>query len=278
MNSRTVNKIRADLILKRPLIHCITNPISINQCANTVLAVGARPIMAEHPLEAAEITASADALMLNIANITDARMESIRISAGIAAERGIPFLLDVVGLACSSLRRSFISALLSERSPDVIKGNYSEICALFYDDYRSAGVDAHSSATLEMTARAAQGAAEKYGCVVLASGKADIITDGKRTVYAHNGTPRLGEITGTGCMQGALAAAFLSCSQSFEAAAAACTVMGICGELAAGKNGAGSFQTAFFDALSTLDDGVVDDRISVTTSPTDILHQHTAVL
>ena len=65
---------------KRPLIHCITNPISITQCANAILAVGARPIMAEHPEEVAEITETADALLLNLGNITDVRMESMKIA------------------------------------------------------------------------------------------------------------------------------------------------------------------------------------------------------
>ena len=75
MNAVEVNGIRSSEYAKNPLIHCITNPISINQCANAVLSAGARPIMAEHPLEVAEITATASALMLNIANITDVRME-----------------------------------------------------------------------------------------------------------------------------------------------------------------------------------------------------------
>ena len=91
---------------QKPLIHCITNPISIHQCANAVLAVGGRPIMAEHPAEVQEITATARALMLNLGNITDVRMESMYLSAQAAREGKIPILLDAVGVACSRLRRS----------------------------------------------------------------------------------------------------------------------------------------------------------------------------
>ena len=115
-----IHKIRADIIRKKPLIHCITNPISINQCANAILAVGARPIMAEHPGEAAEITETAQALLLNLGNITDVRMKSMAISAAAAADRGIPFVLDAVGIACSQLRKNYITELLRNVTPTII--------------------------------------------------------------------------------------------------------------------------------------------------------------
>lgn len=85
-------------IQNEPLIHCITNPISINQCANVVLAVGARPIMAEHPEEVAEITEMAKALLLNLGNITDVRMKSMMISAKVARGKQIPTVIDAVEL------------------------------------------------------------------------------------------------------------------------------------------------------------------------------------
>ena len=118
---------------KHPLIHCITNPISINQCANAILAIGARPIMAEHPSEVREITETSDALMLNLGNITDARMVSMKNALLAAKEKGIPAILDAVGIACSKLRRNYISELLEIGIPTVIKGNYSEIYALYHD-------------------------------------------------------------------------------------------------------------------------------------------------
>ena len=263
MTERDIKEIRKKVREKRPLIHCITNPISINQCANTVLSMGARPIMAEHPLEAAEITETASALMLNIANITDARMKSVRISAQTAVQNNIPFILDIVGISCSTLRREYVHSLIKDFSPTVIKGNYSEICALYDSGYKSSGVDAHSSATIEKTVNAAVSSAKKYNSVILASGKRDIVTDGKKLLFADNGTSRLGEITGTGCMLGALAAAYLSCSDGFSAAAAACVVLGICGETASVHQGMGSFSTALFDALSLVSDGDIQEKIRV---------------
>ena len=112
-----------------PLIHCITNPISIHDCANMILAVGARPIMAEHPEEVEEITEVSSALMLNLGNITDARIISMQRALSTANRKNIPVLLDLVGVTCSQLRRSFAKQLLSQGVFSVIKGNISEILA-----------------------------------------------------------------------------------------------------------------------------------------------------
>ena len=261
MTVSDILEIKNRVRLERPLIHCITNPISINQCANTVLSAGARPIMAEHPLEAAQITKTASALMLNIANITDARIKSIRISAETAAENNIPFILDAVGIACSDLRRDYVHKLINDFNPAVIKGNYSEICALYDSTYKSSGVDAHSSATAEKTIKAASSCALKYNTVILVSGVRDIVTDGEKLVFIDNGTPRLGEITGTGCMLGALAAAYISCGGAFLSAAAACAVLGICGEKASVYKGMGSFSAALFDELSLVSDDDIEKML-----------------
>ena len=114
-------KLRKQIKDDKPLIHCITNPISIHDCANVILAVGARPIMAEHPAEVADITASAGALMLNLGNITDARIESMKRSMRRAVENDIPVLLDLVGVACSGLRLDLARELMSIGHPAVLK-------------------------------------------------------------------------------------------------------------------------------------------------------------
>lgn len=253
----------ADLKARIPLIHCITNPISIHQCANTVLAVGARPIMAEHPMEVREITETADALMLNLGNITDIRMQSMCISAICAKERQIPFLLDAVGIACSKLRRDFLLDLMKQAMPAVIKGNYSEILALYQQSYRAAGVDSDIGLTAEAAENAAVSLARQYRTVVLASGKADIITDGSRLVRVHNGTAQLSAVTGTGCMLGALCASFLAAGPDMDAAVAACAALGICGELAQTPQGSGSFMVNLMDALSTLTDAGIANHLKM---------------
>ena len=237
---------------RKPLIHCITNPISINQCANLILAIGCRPIMAEHPAEVREITRTSASLLLNLGNIPDARMESIPLAADEAAHSSIPIVLDAVGVACSSLRRGFVYDFLKTHTPTVLKGNYSEIKALYDAEYLGVGVDADSSLTVPEISTCAIKLSRKHNCIILASGKTDIVTDGKRMIHISNGCMQLGKITGSGCMLGAAVACFLTESQSITAAAHACAFLGICGELSESELGCGTFSAKLMDKLSTL--------------------------
>ena len=262
-----MHDIREAVRVKQPLIHCITNPISINQCANGILAVGARPIMAEHPAEVREITETADALMLNLGNITDARMRSMKISFQTAKGRNIPVILDAVGIACSRLRREYIAELLEMGVPTVIKGNYSEIFALYHDAYRSSGVDADAAINEAAVCNAAARLAKKYNAAILASGKTDIVSDGTKTVRIKNGTPQLSTVTGTGCLLGALCGAYLSVCADMNAAVTACLVLGICGQIAKTPRGSGSFMVNLMDALSTLTDVKFEKSIDMEELP-----------
>lgn len=249
-----ISEIRALVKQNRPLVHCITNPISINSCANVILSAGARPIMAEHPEEAAVITGSAGAVMLNLGNITDVRKQSMMISAREAKDKGIPFVLDVCGAACLATRRKYALELIEKYTPSVVKGNYSEVVALLNEGYSSSGVDADSALTIDAVSSAAVSLAKALGTVILASGSTDIVTDGREAAFIHNGTQQLGTITGTGCMQGALCAAYLSAAGAFDAAQAACVVFGVCGQLAKTDKGSGTFGVNLLDALSTASD------------------------
>ena len=199
---------------EKPLIHCITNPISIHDCANVVLAVGARPIMAEHPAEVTDITASAGALMLNLGNITDARIESMKRSMRTAMENKIPVLLDLVGVACSDLRLDLARELLSIGHPAVLKGNMSELLAVSGLPSHAIGIDAGAQDALtaenmETVSEELRAFSRSNQAIVLATGKQDFVTDGERVVLVQNGSAALSGITGTGCMVGALTAAFL---------------------------------------------------------------------
>lgn len=208
-----------------PLIHCIANPISIHDCANVVLAAGARPIMAEHPGEVREITAGARALALNIGNITDARKESVLICMEEAARRRIPAVLDMVGIGCSSMRRQLVLDCLDRRreicpqAPLILKGNLSEIKTLATagekEPVHTDGVDARAcdGLTRENEAQTIQmirGLAAAHQAVILATGKTDVIADDRNTYLADNGCPAMSQITGTGCMLTVLAAVYAS--------------------------------------------------------------------
>lgn len=253
-----INNIIEEVKAKRPLIHSITNPISINQCANTILAVGARPIMAEHPKEVLEITKTASALMLNLGNITDVRIESMLISAKAAREEKIPCILDLVGIACSKLRRNFAIKLIENNDITLIKGNYSEIAALYNCEYKAIGVDTDKSLDEEYISKAAAELSKKYNTLILASGKVDIATDGEKVIYIKNGTSQLATVTGTGCMLGALLSCCLAVKQDINAVITGAAVLGICGELSETEKGSGSFMTRLMDNLSTF--GEVEEK------------------
>ena len=246
-----------------PLIHCITNPISINQCANAILAVGCRPIMAEHPSEVREITKASQALLLNLGNITDVRMESMLISAKAATEQKIPIVIDAVGIACSELRRDFVCRLIENNKPTVIKGNYSEINALYNSSYKAAGVDSEAVLDEKIISAASISLSEKYNSIILASGKTDIVTDGRKLLRIGNGSLQLAQVTGTGCMLGALAACCMSGEKSTEAAALACGILGICGELSETNKGSGSFMINLIDNLSLLTDKMLKENLKM---------------
>jgi len=222
-------------------------------------------MMAEHPEEAAIITRSAGAVMLNMGNLTDVRKESMIISAGEAVRSGKRFLLDVCGSACLPTRREYALSLMGEAVPGVIKGNYSEIFALCRKDYTSSGVDADKSLGPEALDEAAVELALKYGTTVLASGRTDIITDGKTLYHVENGTAMLGTVTGTGCMQGALCSAFLSVADGLKAALSGAVMFGICGELAKTDKGSGTFAVNLMDSLSAITDENIENMARVTT-------------
>lgn len=242
------NKIKKE----KPLIHAITNPISINQCANTAISLGAMPIMAEHPREVSEITRTARALLLNLGNITDVRMQSMLLSLKVAVKENIPIVIDAVGVACSTLRYNFLSEMLKDISPTLIKGNYSEIYALDNTSYRSNGVNADPDLSNKAIGKSAMNLAQKHHCLILATGETDIITDGKRMFYIHNGHPRLSSVTGTGCMLGMLCSVFLSVHTDIQAVCMATAMMGICGEQASSQQGSGGFMIGLMDKLSLL--------------------------
>ena len=267
MNAEVFNRIRSTLRKTQPLIHCITNPIAITQSANAILAVGARPIMAEHPKEAAEITAASAALLLNLGNITDARMESMLIAAASARKSGIPVTIDLVGIGCSKLRRDYADVLLNTSHPAVIKGNYAEIAALHDCANRSSGVDTDASLSEEYIIPIAVSLARQCHTTVLASGKCDVVTDGERLFRIRNGTPQLAAITGTGCTLGAICAAFTAAASPLESAVLSCAFLGICGELAETTHGNGSFSVRLTDAFSTLKDETFAELLKMEEKP-----------
>ena len=238
---------------KGHLIHCITNPISMNQCANAILALGARPIMAEHPDEVTEITGTASSLLLNIGNITDTRITSMRLSLKEANRTGIPVTLDAVGAACSSLRKMLVKLLLTSGKFTCLKGNYSEIMSIYDDTYRTTGVDSDNGIDIALIENAVLKLSEDNNAIVVATGKTDLVAYGGKLEKIEGGVKQLSEATGTGCMLGAVIAAFLANENSFESVVKACKFFKSCGEKAKTDRGIGTFMVNLLDAIGEKD-------------------------
>lgn len=244
---------------KAPLVQCITNFVTVNDCANIVLAAGGSPSMADDIREAAEAVAGAGALVCNLGAI---RCVDAMVEAGKAAnELGVPVILDPVAAGNTSLRQRESKRLLAQVRFSAIRGNASEIRALVSGELAGSGVDvgaedAVTETTLPRTVATARQLAKETGAVVAVSGPIDVVTDGERTVLLRNGCATMARITGSGCMLTAMLGAFCGASREhiFEAACAAVGAMGVAGEAAEARriaNGTGNatFRTDLIDAV-----------------------------
>ncbi len=261
----------------RPLVHCITNYVTVNDCANAILAVGGSPVMADDPREVAEIVAIANALVVNIGTLNSRTIRSMRLACKEAARLGKPIVLDPVGAGASRLRTA-TAREFAERYPlAAIRGNASEIGALLGEKGRTRGVDAAVEdlpGTGGETASAAETAAKRLsrrtGAVVVSTGAVDTVASGESVIRISNGHPAMASITGSGCMLTAIVGAFCGANPKdpFNSVAAAVALMGLAGEVAArdstqsgarasavarARIGTGSFRVKLIDALSSAD-------------------------
>ncbi|WP_297289730.1 hydroxyethylthiazole kinase [uncultured Flavonifractor sp.] len=222
---------------KAPLVQCITNMVTVNDCANVLLAAGASATMAHHPLEVAEAVAGVQALVLNLGAVGD--REAMYIAGREANRLGVPVVFDPVAAGFTGLRRETARKLLEEIRFAVIRGNASEILALAEDREGGSGVDVAAADTvtesgLPRAAELAQTLSRRTGAVVVLSGAVDVVADGRQALFLRNGSPTMARITGSGCMLSALTGAFCGAcpDKPFEAAATAAASIALAGERA----------------------------------------------
>lgn len=254
----SLSKVRA----MRPIVDCITNRVTIGDCANILLACGASPIMSEDEREAEEIVSISSAVVLNMGLLNQSAVSTMTKAGRCANAQNKTVILDPVGVGASALRNDTADLLIKTATPGVIRGNMSEIKAMCGIHGSSRGVDAAfedeiTDESLKEQAELIRNLAKKHECVVCATGAVDILSDGKRTVFLKNGSPMLCDVTGTGCMLSAMAGAFCSAAGTFSGMAAAVTVMNIAGEKAAEycrKNaaGIGTFRIKLLDFIYTM--------------------------
>lgn len=241
-----------------PLVHCITNYVTVNDCANAVLAIGASPIMADDIDEVEDITSIASALVINIGTLNRRTIDSAICAGKKANELDIPVVFDPVGAGASGLRNETTKKILEEIKVSVIRGNLSELSFIAGLSSSTKGVDSSDADLDKDPVAVASAVANLYGCTAALTGKDDVITDGSRCVKLSNGTAMLSSVTGSGCLTSALLGAYIGAvGDGFIASCGAILTTSIAGEQAyerAASLGTGSFHMALIDYISLMNE------------------------
>jgi hydroxyethylthiazole kinase len=247
-----VAELLKELKKKSPLVHNITNYVTVNDCANILLAIGASPVMADDVEEVEEMVAIAAALVINIGTLNNRTVESMIKAGKRANELGIPVILDPVGVGATTLRTKVTELLLENVKISVIRGNMSEIKIISGINTEIKGVD--SIADDNGAEEIARQLSKKIGAVVAITGVRDVIAQMDRVAFIENGHKMLSRVTGTGCMTTALIGAYAGAGKDcFTAAVCGIMTMGLAGEKAyaslnAGE-GVGTFRMRLFDSI-----------------------------
>ncbi len=257
--ARLLEKVRAN----RPLVHHITNHVTVNDCANITLSVGASPVMAHSSHEVAEMVAQAGALVLNIGTLDTRQVERMLLAGKKANELGVPVVLDPVGAGATKYRTKTSLKLLKELDIAVLKGNGGEIASLAGAGGQVRGVD--SAGVEGKPEQIVSGYAGKLGMVVAMTGPVDFVSEGKRTLRIDNGHPLMGRFSGSGCMAASVVGAFAAVGRDrTNATAAALAAFAVAGEKAAVRYTTPfGVRQAIFDELYNLTPGELSDRAKV---------------
>ena len=247
-----------------PLVHNITNYVTVNDVANAILACGASPIMSDEPDDVADIASICGGLNINIGTLNKRSIEAMFIAGAKAKELGHPILLDPVGAGASALRTNTAVGIMEKLKPEIIRGNISEIKTLALGSGTTKGVDADAADTVtednlcQMVAFAKNFAA-KTGAVIAVTGAIDLVADAEKCYVIRNGRPEMSRITGTGCQLSGIATAYAVANPDnmTEAVAAAVCVMGLAGEIGVANmaegEGNSSLRNRIIDAVCNMD-------------------------
>lgn len=253
----------------KPLVHNITNYVTVNDVANMILACGASPVMADDEAEAADITCICGGLNINIGTLNQSTVKSMFSAGKKSNELGHKLVLDPVGAGASKFRTDTAVNLIKEIKFDVIRGNISEIKTLASGSGFTKGVDACASDSvteenLLSSIDFIKAFAKKMNCVIAATGAVDLVSDSEKCFVIRNGRPEMSKITGTGCQLSGLTAAFIISNPDnvLTAAAAAVCAMGLAGEIGWRLMQEGDGNTAYrnkiIDAIFNMDGNILE--------------------
>lgn len=247
-----------------PLVHNITNYVTVNDVANVILACGGSPIMSDDEGDVADITSICGGLNINIGTLNKNTIPSMYLAGKRANELGHVVLLDPVGAGASKLRTDTAVGLMKEVKFDVIRGNISEIKTLAYGSGSTKGVDADvADAVTEDTLNNAVAFVKKLAAetktIIAVTGAIDLVSDSEKCYVIRNGRPEMGKITGTGCQLSGMMTAYVTANpdSKLEAAAAAVMVMGLAGEIGYSHlkpyEGNSTYRNRIIDAVYNMD-------------------------
>ena len=254
---------------RAPLVHNITNYVTVNDVANVLLAIGGSPIMSDDIDEVEDITTICSALNINIGTLNQRTIPAMFRAGKRANALNHPVILDPVGAGASSLRTDTARKLTEDVRFAVIRGNISEIKALDAGRGTTRGVDADvadavTEDNLDAAVAFVKSAAQRFGAVLAVTGAIDLVTDGTRCFVIRNGRKEMGLITGTGCQLSGMMAAFVAANPDdvLTAAAAAVAAMGLAGELGWANmlptDGNSTYRNRIIDALYHMDGAMLD--------------------
>lgn len=192
-----------------PLIHNLTNNVVMNFTANGLLAFGAIPMMAKEKIEVAQMAQIADAVLINIGTLLTTELESMIIAGKTANKKGIPVVLDPVGVAATTFRGQATQALLTAVQFSAIKGNAGEMAHLVNIKIDTRGVES-KDADEALLVKIAQKIANKHQTIAIITGEIDVICQADTVKSNKTGHINLKKITGSGCLLGAIIAAGLT--------------------------------------------------------------------
>lgn len=202
----SLNRIKA----QHPLVHCITNVVVTNFTANGLLSIGASPIMADAIEEVTDIVQLADALLVNIGTLNTQTVAAMDVALNVAAKKGIPIVLDPVGVGASKFRLETIHHFLQKNCVTLIRCNAGELAAIVGVYWQANGVDSGTGdADIEQLAKEV---ARRFSCLVVVTGEQDILSDGEMVKRIQGGHEKVTHVTGTGCLLSAICAALLASS------------------------------------------------------------------
>lgn len=268
---RIVSNVRSSV----PLVHFITNYVTVNDVANMMLACGGSPIMSDEIEDVEDITSICNATVLNIGTLNKNTIAAMTAAGKKANELGHPVILDPVGAGASRLRTETTFQLLRDVKFAVIRGNISEIKTVYSGSGSTRGVDADiadavTEDNLAETAAFAKELSKSTGAVIAITGAIDVVADSERAFAIRNGEAMMAKITGTGCMLNGVIAGYLAANRenALDAAVAAVAAEGLCGEMAAAKvraegSGTLSLRNYLIDAMSNLDGETLEQGAKV---------------